>query len=124
MRARWVSENPSPRFPVVGSATVAAFWPWKYYLVTTACMEGKEPLERLTRWLEVIKTGVPFDEVTVADYFRTMVSRCSRDMFHVSELVYVRDYPNLEEAKLGHDQVVRLLAQGRLKLPRPRRWLT
>lgn len=121
MRARWVSENPSPEFPVVGQALVASFWPWKYYLVTTTHVEGNDLVERLTRSIE---TGVRLEEVTVADYFETSVLRCSRDMTHASGRVYEGSYPNLEEAKRGHETIVRLLAQGRLKLPRPRRWLT
>lgn len=118
MRARWVSENPSPKFPVVGEAMVASFWPGKYYLVMTMHVEGNELVERLT---QTIETGVPFEEVTVADYFETSVLRCNWDLTH-SRGVYERRYPNLEEAKLGHEAIVRLLAQGRLKLPRPRRW--
>jgi hypothetical protein len=35
MRARWVFQDLTPELPAVGMATVARWWPGKYYLVST-----------------------------------------------------------------------------------------
>lgn len=132
MRARWVSEiinagdgtvvdrgGSGTASVVVFSTMVASFWPGKYFLVSTSHVEGNNPLERLTLSM---KTGARFEEVTMADYFSTLVWRSSRDMTLTSEVLYEQKYPNVEEAKVGHQKIVGELAQGRLKLPRPKRW--
>lgn len=121
MRARWVSEINAGK-GTIGRTMVASFWPGKYYLVDTIHQKGDDPFRDLERLTRSLQTGAGFEEVTLADCFDTLVWRCSRDMIFTSEVLYEQKYPNEEEAELGHQEVVRKLAQGRLKLPRPRQW--
>ncbi len=117
MRARWVSHNPSPKLPIVAQTIMAHWWPWKYYFVSTIWMDPSEPLAHLTQSL---KTGGDYKNVTPGpDVYVTQVFKCNKDGWPKSmDYVYDREYSNLTQAKLGHEETVGLLAQGRLNLQR------
>jgi len=92
MRRRWVSHNPSPEDPAVGQAIVAGWWPTTYYLVST------------------LKVG--------RDSWVTQVQSCNSDGWPGSfeTLLYLREYQNLAEARLGHTETVSAVFQGKLRL--------
>jgi hypothetical protein len=116
MRARWVQHNPAPELPIVAQTRVAHSWPWKYYFVSTIWMDPSKPLARLTRSLE---TGIDYKDVTPGPdvYVRQVFDGWPKSMDYT---LYEREYCDLTQAKLGHEETVGLLAQGRLKLQRIR----
>jgi hypothetical protein len=118
MCARWVSHHPSPKLPIVAQTIVAHWLPWKYYFVSTVWMDPSTPLSRLTRSLE---TGADFKDVTPGpDAYVTQIFKCDKDglVKSMDYALYEREYSDLTEAKLGHNETVDLLARGRLKLQR------
>jgi hypothetical protein len=118
MRARWVLNDPSPEEPHVGWAIVASWWPTLYHAVSTIRMDPVSPLRRLTRSLTTGK----YSSDPLAEEFVTQVFRCNRDGYIRSfdHPLYEREYSELEQAKLGHKEVVDLLEQGKLRLSRCR----
>jgi hypothetical protein len=117
MRARWVSRKPSPELPIV-----AHLWPWKYYFVSTVQIDQSHPSSPIARGLE---TGEVFkksheDVMPGLGYFVTQIFKCDRNGIPKSMdyAFYERKYSDLTQAKLGHEETVDLLAQGRLKLKR------
>jgi hypothetical protein len=115
MKARWVSDNPSPDESTIGQTIVASWFPGRFHLVTTIILDGKSPLARLTH---SINTGQPFKEIEAApERFVTQIFRCDqhgfvRDVFHP---VYEREHATREEAKAGHKIVLELFSSGKLR---------
>jgi len=120
MRARWVREEPASKSHI-GFAVVARWFPGKYYLVSTVCSDGTSPLASLTRSIE---TGIPFDEIASGPRaFVTNIFDCDHDGFaqQIDKPLYERVYSILEDARIGHSQIVDLLANGKLKFAPPKR---
>ncbi len=119
MRARWVSERPNPELPtIVGQAIVASWWPGKYYFVSTIQVPSSSPLALLAQSLI---NNTPYEEVKPGlDVFITQVFRCDENGWAESfdNPLYEREYVGLAQAKLGHSEVVDLLAAGKLTLRR------
>jgi hypothetical protein len=118
VRARWVLNDTSPEEPHVGWAIVASWWPTIYHAVSTIRTDPVSPLRRLTRSL----TTGEYTSDALPEEFVTQVFRCSRDGFIGSfdHPLYERAYSEIDQARLGHKEVVDLLRQGRLKLSRCR----
>jgi hypothetical protein len=83
-------------------------------------MDPSEPLSRLTRGLE---TGEIYkksyeDIASGPDRFVTQIFKCDKNKLvkSMDYALYEREYSDITEAKLGHNETVDLLAQGRLKL--------
>jgi hypothetical protein len=108
MRARWVSPRPKPELPIVGQAIVATWWPGRYHFVSTIQLDPTDPLRRLTE-------KISGHQQTEA--FVTNVYRCNKDgWWGDNSPLYERTYETLEEAKGGHEQALRLVSQGNLKM--------
>ena len=116
MRARWVSNYPEPKLPMVGQAIVAGWWPWSYYWVSTIAMDWDSPLGKLTRSLE---TGNYYQE-SLPEQYLTQVFRCDRSgsVKNMRIIYYEREYSSLNDAKLGHESTIAQLAEGKLALKR------
>ena len=120
MRARWTEDINWNRPPIVGQTIVASFWPGRYYLVATIELDSPSPMSRLTRSLS---TGVAYNDVAPeANGFVTDVVRCDKMGFTRSfeNPLYERDSSDLDQAKLGHREIVGLLSSGQLRLRRIR----
>jgi len=120
MRARWVREGP-PSTSHIGFAVVARWFPGKYYLVSTVCSDGTSPLARLTKSME---TGISFNEIASAPpMFVTNIFDCDRHGFarRIDKPLHERVYSTLEDARVGHSQIVDLLVNGKLKFAPPNR---
>jgi len=116
MRARWVSQRPSPVIPIVGQAIVASFFPGRFYFVSTIQLDSSSPLSKLTRSIEL---KVPYNDVPpVPDDFVTQVFRCNKDGWVKSfdHPLFEKIYSDLSQARNGHNEAVELLSQGKLKL--------
>lgn len=107
---------------MVGQAWVASFWPWKYYYVSTVQLhldDPSEPLSQLARMARGMKLGVSYNEVPpMPDKFITHVHKGDRNQWVKSfdDPLFEREYSNLSEARIGHNEVVELLSKGKLKL--------
>jgi hypothetical protein len=112
MKARWISEDPSPNLPVVGRAMVAGFWPWKYYMVTTFKEDYDSPAAILDARLRKIAN----EELNVPCYI-TWISPCRRDftMKDGTLPIFEAKHSTLEEAKFGHSLILSLFKTGKLK---------
>jgi hypothetical protein len=122
MWVRWVSDNPSPKLPIVAQTIVAHWWPWKYYFVSTVWIDPSEPLSRL---IQAMKTGEiykkSYEDITPGpDRFVTQIFKCDKNKLvkSMDHAFYKREYFDLTQAKLGHNETVDLFVRGRLKLKR------
>lgn len=122
MSARWVSHNPSAELPIVAQTLIAHWLPWRYYFVSTVWIDPSDPLELMTKSL---KTGEIFkksykDIEPGPDLFVTHVYNGDKNIFikSMDYYFYEREYSNIAEARSGHEETVRLLSQGQLKLKR------
>jgi hypothetical protein len=112
MRARWTEDINWDRPPIVGQTIVASFWPGLYYLVATIELDSSSPMSRLTQSLS---TGDAYDDVVPEpNGFMTDVVRCDKMGFTESfeNPLYEREYSDLDQAKLGHREIVELLSKG------------
>lgn len=121
MKARWVSRLPTPELPIVAQATIAKWWPGNYYWVSTFEMDRASPLRKLTRSLT---TGTYSDE-PLPQEFVTQVFRCDRHGFVKSfdDPIHQKTYKDLEGAKLGHEETVRLVELGLIRELKWTRWV-
>jgi hypothetical protein len=112
MKARWISERPSPQLPLVGQAIVASFWLWKYYFVSTYQEDTSIPEYKLLENLRKLNNEPPNTTKYV-----TLISRCNRQMIikDGSIPIFEREYVTLEDAQKGHTEILRLLKKGLLK---------
>jgi len=118
MRARRVLHVGSSRVGLVGQTIVAHWWPGKYYFVSTIQIDSSSASSRLTRSL---KTGVDYMDVKPEpDVFVTNIFKCDKNgrVKPGDSPLYEQEYSDLNQAKLGHKEIVDLLAEGRLKLQR------
>ncbi|MHB8174480.1 MAG: hypothetical protein ACYDFU_08505 [Nitrospirota bacterium] len=97
-------------------------WFGKHYLVSTVQLDSNSEISRLTR---SIKLGVDFNNVPSAeDSFATVVYECNKDGipksksidWELESILFEREYKDSEQAVAGHEEIVELLAQGKLKL--------
>lgn len=126
MRARWVKRHPSPDLPIVAQAWVASLWPWRFYFVSTIQLQedSSNPLGKLTRRVRSLKTGVSYNEVPPEpDKFFTHIYRCDKYLLvkSLDDPLFEREYSNLSEAQIGHNEAVDLLSKGKLKLSHVRK---
>src|SRR2546428_12410520 len=114
MKARWVvSLNPDPELPIIGQDLVASWWPGRYYLVSTIALDPASPMSRLTH---TISRGGSFKDAQPPEKYVTGVFRASKDFVVKSrEPLYENEYSDLESARNGHAEIVRLVEQGRLR---------
>lgn len=116
MRARWVSQRPSPVIPIVGQAIIASFFPGRFFCVSTIQLDASSPLSKLTR---SIKLKVPYNDIPPEpDDFVTQIFRCDKHGWvkSVEHPLFEKNYSNLLQARDGHNEAVVLLSQGKLKL--------
>lgn len=117
MKARWVQHNPFDNHDnpgIVGQAVVASYWPGRYYLVSTIELDSGSPLSRLTKSIE---TGVHLGDVIPGpNTFLTGIYRCDKFGFTRSyEPLFANEWAERSDAKAGHDLIVSLFANGKLK---------
>jgi hypothetical protein len=93
MRARWVFRDEPYNAQNVGTAVIASWFPGRYYKVSTI---ESSPTEFITQVAKCDKMGWVGDWLT--------------------NTVYERDYKDRGDAFRGHEDVVNLLAAGRLEL--------
>ncbi len=113
--ARWVSDNPNPRPPVVAETLIAGWWPTTFHKVNTFEYLGATGNDPMLKLIRSIPGANPKDRYIVH------VHKCDR--YCVAETLdpfYERECETLEEALEAHREVVRLLAAGRLRLKRIR----
>jgi hypothetical protein len=116
MRARWVSQRPSPKLPIIGQTHIASFWPGKYYFVSTIKLDQDSPLSKLTRSLEL---NVAFNDVPLGpDEFITQVFSCNKYMIPKSfdNPLFEIKHPTLSQAQIWHDFAVEIISAGKIKL--------
>src|SRR5205823_13920629 len=94
MRPRWIDDDPNPSPPRIGTTLIARWWPGRYVLVSTICIEGTSDLARLR---SSITTGVSYHEAPpLAETFVTQVVAC--DKYGVARSW---DNPRSEERRVG-----------------------
>ena len=105
---------PSPEPPVVGMSRVASWRPGRFYAVYTQDQSGS-PLHRLTRSLE---QGVAYADAQTDGSFVTVVYHCDRGGVAPSgrHTVWSCEYTSLAAARAGHERIVNLLFEGRVRL--------
>ena len=93
----------------------------KYYLVSTVQLDSNSEISRLAR---SIKLGVDYNKVPPAeDSFVTVVDECNKEGIpkpksQDKELEYLfeKEYLYSGQAIKGHEEIVELIAQGKLRL--------
>jgi hypothetical protein len=106
MRAPWILDDPSPRPGYFAHTVIAKWWPGRYFLVSTICLDGTSVEARLISSLE---TGLPLDEaLPLPERFLTQVFRCDADGFVRSRdnPLFEKQYTTRADVNLGHTQVV------------------
>ena len=114
MKARWVSSNPSPSSPIIGETIIAKWWPSKYYKIMTWENDNSSPLALLTK---SIKLNIKYEDVipdTVT--YITTVYPCNKsgiiNYSNNSAPIYQKEYTNIQEAKDGHENIIKLIELG------------
>jgi hypothetical protein len=98
--------DPSPKLPGVGRTVIAKWWPGKFYLVSTICMDGSSLEQRLIKSLQ---TKIPLNEVgPQPDKFLTQVFKCNKYGMVKSfdNPLLECEYTTIEAAKEGHQKAV------------------
>jgi hypothetical protein len=116
MKKRWVCKQPSPKFPQIGNAIVASWWPGRFHLISTAMFSGKSPLARLTKSLE---TGRPFAEIDEGHSdFVTQIFRCDENGLvrerDIETPIFEKSHTSLDEAKIGHEMILQMFLDNTL----------
>ena len=106
MRPHWISDDPSPDPPRIGTTVIASWLPGRYVLVSTICVDGNSPLGRLR---SSIQAGVPYyDAPPLPESFVTQVVRC--DKYGVARSwdnpLFEREYATRQKAEIGHREAV------------------
>jgi hypothetical protein len=111
MRPRWISDDPSPNPPRIGTTVIASWLPGGYVLVSTICVDGNSALARLR---SSIQTGVPYDDAPpLPESFVTQVVRC--DQYGVARSwdnpFFEKEYATHQEVRTGHREAVAKFSQ-------------
>ena len=114
MKARWASNNPSPSLTIIGETIIAKWWPWKYYKIMTWENDNSSPLALLTKSIE---HNIKYEDViSNAVTYVTTIYPCNKSgIINYSKNpapIYQREYDNLQDARNGHENVIKSMELG------------